>query len=204
MSRPLLALTLALALAACTQGGGNPPPGGQAENAARDLVDVLSFQAAGPPVNAANLDFSAVFSGPNGVSLTVPGYWNGGSEFGLNFNPPAAGAWAYTTRSAEPSLNGLTGLVQAAERPAGRHGALVVSKSNPRAFALQDGTAPLVLGFEAEFLPALETADPGGGKLNAMLDLIQAGGFNLVSLDAFARDTPWCPGATGCGANDYG
>ena len=205
----MLALGVSLALSACSapNSGVAPGPGDKAATQWDALVDApltLSFTSAGAPPSPQSLDFSASFTGPAGQTLSAPGYWDGGNQFAINFNPPAEGRWAYRTSSVEPSLNGLSSAVTVGPQPAGRHGALRASSLNPKMLAYADGTSRLVLGFEAGFLPALATADPSLGKLNAMLDLIESGGFTLVSLDAFARDTPWCPGATKCGPNDYG
>ncbi len=67
---------------------------------------------------------TATFTGPGGVTQTVSGFWNGGSNFDIRFTPTVEGSWTYTTSSGDGSLNGKTGMINATAPNAGDHGFL--------------------------------------------------------------------------------
>jgi len=54
-----------------------------------------------------------IFVGTGGDALnkkiTIVGFWNGGSEWRVNFAPPYAGTWKYTASSNDKSMNGKKG-----------------------------------------------------------------------------------------------
>lgn len=54
-----------------------------------------------------DVDVSATFSGPGGVSMTMPGYWDGGGNWKIRFAPTSAGSWTYTTTSSDATNAGL-------------------------------------------------------------------------------------------------
>ena len=41
--------------------------------------------------------------------ITVTGFWNGGSEWRVNFTPPLTGTWKYSSVSADRGMNGKKG-----------------------------------------------------------------------------------------------
>ena len=47
----------------------------------------------------------AVFTGPDGASITVPGFWDGGNEWRVRFAPPLAGEWTYEINSSDEQLD---------------------------------------------------------------------------------------------------
>ncbi|MCL6102868.1 MAG: DUF4038 domain-containing protein [Bacteroidetes bacterium] len=55
----------------------------------------------------------ATFQGTEGDALnkkiTVVGFWDGGSEWRVNFTPPYTGSWKFTTTSTDRSMNGKKG-----------------------------------------------------------------------------------------------
>ena len=57
--------------------------------------------------------FDAVFTNPaTGTSLTIPGFWDGGSTFVVRFAPTEAGEWDFATAAPDdPDLDGKTGKV---------------------------------------------------------------------------------------------
>jgi hypothetical protein len=65
--------------------------------------------------------FSAVFT-QGGRSMSVPGFWDGGSTFKIRFSPPTVGRWTFKTTSSEPGLNGRTGAFTVVEPSDGNHG----------------------------------------------------------------------------------
>ena len=44
--------------------------------------------------------------------ITIIGFWNGGSEWCVNFTPPEAGSWEYKTASTDRSMNGKKGKLE--------------------------------------------------------------------------------------------
>ena len=54
-----------------------------------------------------DVDITAVFTGPNGEKILLPGYWDGGQTFCVRFAPTAVGQWKYEIH-ANPDDPGLT------------------------------------------------------------------------------------------------
>jgi len=84
-----------------------------------------------------------------GKKITVVGFWNGGKEWSVNFTPPFAGNWNYTTYSTDRGLNGKKGNLEVLgwnkeEKKANptRNGFIVVKKGGEGAghyFEYSDG-----------------------------------------------------------------
>ena len=103
---------------------------------------------------------SVTFQGTGGDALnkkiSVVGFWNGGSEWCVNFSPPTIGKWKYTTVSTDRSLNGKKGSfevvawneVEKSANPT-RHGLIRVKKSGENTghyFEYSDGQPVLWIG----------------------------------------------------------
>jgi len=100
------------------------------------------------------------FEGLRGVALnkkiTVVGFWNGGSEWCVNFAPPYTGEWKYTSFSSDNSMNGITGNLEVIswgveEQNANptKHGFVRVNKTGEQAghfFEYSDGQPFLWIG----------------------------------------------------------
>lgn len=100
------------------------------------------------------------FKGVSGDALNksyaLAGYWNGGAEWKVNFAPPFAGSWKYSTSSPDKGLNGRKGTFEVQswteeEKNANpvRHGFVRVMKSGERAghfFEYTDGKPFLWIG----------------------------------------------------------
>ncbi len=89
---------------------------------------------------------SATFTGPNGVTKTVDGFWDGGSKFTFRFTPTVEGSWSYTTSSSDSSLNGQAGTINATAPAAGQHGFVRVDAANQNSFVYDDGTRYFMMG----------------------------------------------------------
>jgi len=67
------------------------------------------------PVSKGKDLIKATFVGTSGNAINrrieIIGFWNGGSEWKLNFTPPETGSWKYTTYSTDRSMNGLKGAI---------------------------------------------------------------------------------------------
>jgi len=83
-----------------------------------------------------NISLSATFTGPGGITLTVPGFYAGNQTWKVRFSPTAVGSWSYTTSSADAQLNGQTGGINCvANTNTVLHGALKVDATHPHYFA---------------------------------------------------------------------
>jgi hypothetical protein len=56
-------------------------------------------------------DLSATFISPTGVSMTMPGFWDGGQMWKIRFSPTLVGIWTYTTNANDTGLNDQTGFI---------------------------------------------------------------------------------------------
>jgi hypothetical protein len=103
---------------------------------------------------------NVTFLGTGGEALNreikITGFWNGGSEWRVNFTPPAAGSWRYVTSSRDRSMNGKKGNFEVlawstAEKNANpvRNGLIKVKKDGKMAghfFEYTDGQPVLWIG----------------------------------------------------------
>ncbi len=90
--------------------------------------------------------FNATFTGPGGVTQTVPGFWDGGNNFKIRFTPTIEGDWSYTTSSSDLTLNAKTGSINATAPVAGNHGFLRTDPAHTNSFAWDDGTHDFMWG----------------------------------------------------------
>jgi hypothetical protein len=82
------------------------------------------------------------------------------------------------------------------------HGSLRVDTDHPSQFVHEDGTRFFPMGYECDWLWALDSAAPRLATINPFLDKLRDHGFNFIILNAFAYDTSWRKGHTG--DDDYG
>ena len=140
---------------------------------------------------------SVTFQGTEGDAInkkiSVVGFWNGGSEWRVNFTPPFTGQWKYTSYSADRNMNGKKGNLEVVawtdeEKNANptRHGLITVKKSGP------DGYRDAGHYFEySDGKPVLWIADTWWNWTNnrihietfkQMVDDRSAKGFNIGQL----------------------
>jgi len=165
----------------------------------------VAFTGAGAPANPFSVTFSATATGPGGLTMEVPGFHDGGTQWKIRVAPIAEGAWSLTTHSSLPSLDGQTASFVCGANPNPKvHGGLRVDPAHPHHFVFEDGTRFQPAGYECDWLWALDLAsgDPALPTLNPFLDKIAAAGFNYVLLNGYAHDTSWRSGSTG--TDDYG
>jgi len=155
----------------------------------------LRFKAEGVSGNPFQVDFSAEFLGPDGKTLKVPGFYDGDATWVIRFAPPAIGSWSYRTASNVPLLNAKTGkLVAVANTNELVHGRLRVDPQHPHHFVFEDGAHFFLLGFECDWLWALDAKDAGIPNLRRFVDILAERGFNHITMNIFAYDTPWAKG----------
>jgi hypothetical protein len=93
-----------------------------------------------------DVEISATFTGPGGITLTIPGFWDGGNTWKFRFAPTATGTWSYTTAASDPTdtgLHGQTGTVMSQPYSGSlniyKHGFVKADPSN-RYLTYNDGT----------------------------------------------------------------
>jgi hypothetical protein len=161
------------------------------------------FECTDVSSNPFEISFSADVSGPNGVHWTTPGFYDGDCTWKIRLTPSAEGAWSVATRSDHTALDKRHGsLLCVSNKTARAHGAVLIDAEHASRFVYEDGTHFFPMGYECDWLWALDSGDPDLPTVNAFLDKISSYGFNFILLNAFAYDTSWCKGRTG--EDDYG
>ena len=56
-------------------------------------------------------DFTATFLSPTGMSMVMPGFWDGGQTWKIRFAPTLEGIWSYQTKASDANLNKQTGFI---------------------------------------------------------------------------------------------
>jgi len=137
--------------------------------------------------------FGAIYTGPNGQTQKVPGFFNGNNEWVSRFSSSVEGSWAFETYSSKPELSGLRGQVTITPntRP-NQKGAVVVDPENPQAFVYEDGDSHFMLAFELDWLFALDYGNTSDiPKTEQLLNHVKENGFNHVVANIYAYDVAW-------------
>jgi hypothetical protein len=190
----------------CLMGAGGLDPASSAAGVAevpRWQPHDFAFRSAAKHENPFAVSFSATVEGPGGVRFTTPGFHDGDGTWKVRVTPNAEGAWSLVTRSEDAELDGRrVTFTCVPNRDPKVHGGLQVDPEHPYHFRYEDGTRYYLMGYECDWLWALDFGDPTLPTVNAFLDRVAAVGFNHVLLNAYAHDTRWREGKTG--ADDYG
>lgn len=155
-------------------------------------VHELKFHLDEPIDGSYGVEFSATLRHADGDSLTVPGFFNGGSDFVVRFTPPKAGVWKYETHGSVAELDGKSGELHVGSAREGRRGGVTRDPGNVRNFVYQDGGGYYPIAIEADWLFALD-ADNAQDIPNTrrFVDAIASNGFNQVVMNVFAYDVKW-------------
>ncbi|HWB87508.1 MAG TPA: DUF5060 domain-containing protein [Bryobacteraceae bacterium] len=153
------------------------------------------FTAAAPG-NPFDVALTGEFTGPGGVRLQVPGFYDGNEHWRIRFSPTILGSWTLRTVSSLPALN------QQAEndiscipnRNPNIHGGLGIDPEYPHHFIYADGTRYFLLGYEADWLWGADMLDPKRKVMNRLIEQLASHGFNHVMVNVYAYDTRWAPG----------
>ncbi|GGD60374.1 apiosidase-like domain-containing protein [Paenibacillus nasutitermitis] len=93
-----------------------------------------------------DVEINATFIGPGGISMTLPGFWDGGDTWKFRFAPTVTGNWSYATTASDPTdtgLHGQTGTVVSQPYTGSleiyKHGFVKADSSN-RFLTYNDGT----------------------------------------------------------------
>lgn len=156
------------------------------------LVDLVvsrpEHQVEGNPFD---LDLSATFRGPHDRIITVPGFYDLDLGFVVRFSPEAVGNWSYSVTSTDATLNGRGGsLTCVADDLPSWHGPLKVDQAHPHHFLWGDDTRCFLMGYEANWLMAVDQEPSDLTRVNEMLDDLVTYGFNMVTVNAYAYVHP--------------
>ncbi len=143
--------------------------------------------------NPFDVNVSATVSGPENRKLQVPGFYDGDGVWKVRFSPDALGLWSWTTTSDDPELSGQTGEVRCVKNTHPQiHGGLMIDAEHPYHFIYQDGTRYFLLGYECDWLWALDLNSPDTEQLERFINEISDyGAFNHVVTQTYAHYTKW-------------
>lgn len=85
------------------------------------------------------VDLIGVFSGPDGESIVVGGFWDGQRTFRVRFTPPVEGTWTYATVSSDPKLDGQMGSFICVPADAKEHGFVRGGVASQTSWTFDDG-----------------------------------------------------------------
>ena len=169
----------------------------QAIRVARWQPHDFAFQTDARPDNPFQVAFSVEVTGPGGVKLSLPGFYDGNGTWKARVSPTAEGDWSLVTRSSVPGLDNQRVSFACIPNPSPAiHGGLRADPQHPRHFVFEDGTRYFLMGYECDWLWALDMNSPDLKTVNPFLDKLCASGFNYIILDAYAHDTSWRKGKT--------
>ncbi len=161
------------------------------------------FTNPAPGTNPFTLAFSATVSGPSNTSFKTLGFYDGAATWRVRVTPTAAGEWSLVTQSEAPALEGRKVQFSCVPNTSPQiHGAVMVDPKYPRHFVFEDGSRYFLMGYECDWLWALDLGKPDLKATEAFLDKLAGSGFNYVIINAYAHDTTWRRGNTG--ADDFG
>jgi len=148
-----------------------------------------------------DVDVNATFHGPGNVTMTMPGFWDGGNTWKVRFAPPSTGTWTYTTSSSDANNSGLNnqvGTIQCTSYtgslPIYQHGFLKPSSSN-RYLTYNDDTPFYWLGdthwsglVSAERLNISNDAR-FSSQFKGMVDRRVTQGYTVYQMHTFANNS---------------
>ena len=128
---------------------------------------------------------SAVFTGPSGATIALPGFWDGGDVWKVRFAPTEVGLWSYAvTSNADLAETGeIVAVPYEGDLDMYKHGFV---RLNERAFEYADGTPFFWLGNTHWQAPNYERLDasnhpriPGDSQFRITADHDRALGFTV-------------------------
>jgi len=163
------------------------------ESCERWTVLDLPFSAGAAVERPWDVVFGATLSHEGGQTVTVPGFFNGGTQWIVRFSPSLEGRWTYQTYASVPALANRSGEIRVSPNTkADRHGAVHIAKGNPQRFAYEDGTPYFAMSFELDWLFALDWDNPAGiPKTRSIVSHLVNSKFNQVVMNVYAFDANW-------------
>jgi len=159
----------------------------------------FALRAAPPAGNPFDVELRGEFTGPANTRLVVPGFYDGDGVWKIRFSATRPGRWRMKTGSSLVELSGKSWEISAApNRQPEIHGGLRVDPARPFHFVWEDGARHFLLGYECDWLWALDLTESGGDpelpKTRRLVESIRRHGFNHVILNVYAHDTNWSKG----------
>jgi hypothetical protein len=151
------------------------------------------------PTSPFEVDFYAEIIGPENIKMTLPGFYDGNDTWKIRFAPTKTGKWTITTHSDVLELDNKQIEIECIPNTkSNMHGALIVDPIHPFHFIYEDGTKYFPVGYEANWLFAIDMNAAGQNlpTLNPFLDKLSGSGFNWLNINIWAYDTTWCLGKT--------
>ena len=141
---------------------------------------------------------TATFTGPEGVTQRVAGFWDGDRSFKVRFTPTVEGTWTYQTSSSNAGLDGKTGKLACIAPRAQRRGFLRTDAKHPYSFVWDDGSRYFMWGqtYYDVVISAL-----ANDNWKESVDKSLAYGMNKVRMHVYAQ-TFYRPGAEFSGYPD--
>ena len=135
------------------------------------------------------------FQAPDGQLRKIPAFWKDAQTRCVRFSPDEPGTWNYCLAGAE-------GSVICIEQPDLSVAQPLSVDSDGWSFVRKDGSPCFLMGYECNWLWAMNMRPNGQKRLEKFLDKIASYGFNFVRVNVFAYDTEWCAGNVS--DEDYG
>ncbi len=191
--KKLLTLMLSLSLFTANAAIKQSSHGAKSINADIHEVIDIGFKSRTIGENPFATQFNVTLTSPSGAEQLIHGFYNGDKEWVLRFSSSEAGVWSYTTQSDNKSLNNKKGKITINNNTyQDRKGAIIANENDPQHLYWEDGSPYFMLGFECDFLFAL---DYHNGETTPMLDKFADGiaenGFNHVVMNVYANDVVW-------------
>lgn len=147
--------------------------------------------------NPYEVQLQALALGPDGKELCIPGFYKKDRTWCIRFSPVLIGEWTVTTLASLPSLSGKQWKINALPvRNSMVHGVLQIHPEHAKHFIYQDGAPFFSMGYEVNWLWAVDQTSASIEHLEHLLDELAASGFNHLFINSFAYDTSWRQGKT--------
>jgi len=144
-------------------------------------------------LNPFDVIFGAVYAGPSGEKIKIPGFYNGNGEWVSRFSGSELGNWTFETYASITELSGHNGSIEITENTQpNQKGAIKLDPENPQAFVYEDGSPYFLLAYELDWLFALDYENASGlPRTEQILDDVSSNGFNHVVMNVYAYDVSW-------------
>jgi len=142
--------------------------------------------------NPFKADFTAVVTAPDGRKFKTLGFYDSVGTWKIRVAGNVLGKWTLQTQSEDPALHGKSASFECIPNTNQNvHGSLKVDPEHHHCFVYEDGTRYFLMGYECDWLWALDMNDEKLTRLNAFLDKIAAHRFNHIIINAYAHDCDW-------------
>ena len=136
------------------------PPDARVRRYARTEIPLVTTHQYDNAYN--NVDLYMDFRGPDGKTVTVPGYWDGGQTWRVRFTPTQVGKWTWRSYSTDTEMGDQVGSFTCVAEDNGSKGFVTVNGQRfyPHAFASANGQPffPVFLRDPVHYFPASDTS----------------------------------------------